>query len=86
MQNNLTIFLLFHARYPSYHSLYKLALLLFTSVIIKVILFDMVGFTVFQKIIAFMIMAAILLGAAYVLQKQDLLQPPTSARSSQNLT
>ncbi|MGA1869836.1 MAG: hypothetical protein ACMUJM_14975 [bacterium] len=80
------IFLLFHARYESYHSLFKLALLLFGGVIIKVILYDMVGFTVFQKIIAFMIMAAILLGTAYVLQQQNVLQLHKPVRISKTPT
>lgn len=69
------IFLLFHSRYVSYRPLSKLALVLFAAIVVKVILFDMVGFTQFQKIIAFMIMAAILLGTAYILQKQNLMQP-----------
>ncbi len=51
--------------------LLKLSVILFVGAGIKILAFDMANFSLIQKIIAFMIIGALLLGASYLYQKMQ---------------
>jgi len=54
-----------------FESLLKLSVILFVGAAIKILMFDMADFSLVQKIIAFMIIGAMLLGASYLYQKMQ---------------
>ncbi len=54
-----------------FSGLLKLSVILFVGSAIKVLMFDMADFSLIQKIIAFMIIGALLLGASYLYQKMQ---------------
>ncbi len=53
----------------NFEGLLKLSVILFVLSAIKILMFDMADFSLIQKIIAFMIIGAMLLGASYFYQK-----------------
>ncbi|MEN8136072.1 MAG: DUF2339 domain-containing protein [Thermodesulfobacteriota bacterium] len=67
--HGLTLF--FHTGKKEYKTLLKLAMLLLAAVFAKVLFYDMVNFSLLQKVMAFMLMAALLLGSAYGLQRRQ---------------
>ncbi|GAA4840227.1 DUF2339 domain-containing protein [Algivirga pacifica] len=70
------IIILFHTTKPAYHFLNKLQLLLLGAGALKLFLMDLAGFSLVEKTIAFIIVGALCLGAAYgwmkLKSKQDL--------------
>ncbi len=55
----------------NFEGLLKLSVIVFAGAAIKVLMFDMADFSLIQKIIAFMIIGAMLLGASYLYQKMQ---------------
>jgi hypothetical protein len=53
----------------NFSGLLKLSVILFVTAAIKILMFDMADFSLVQKIIAFMIIGAMLLGASYLYQR-----------------
>lgn len=62
----------------NFEGLLKLSVILFVGSAIKILMFDMADFSLVQKIIAFMIIGGILLGASYFYQKVQQKTNPVS--------
>ncbi len=62
-------FILFKSLNETYKSVLHLATILFGITVIKIFMHDLAGFSVIQKITAFMVIGVILLGAAYKFQQ-----------------
>lgn len=63
------VLLLFHAHNTQLAPLMRMVILVFAAAALKVMLLDMAGFSMVQKILAFMGIGIVLLGAAYLFQR-----------------